>query len=331
MTTSPVSAPVPVEITPAIAPVGTSHVVVVRRLLLLFYAGFAIGLFAVQGVPFDREQVLLWICGALLVACIGRPVGEIAHLVRDWVPFGLVLVAYDYTRGLADTLGMPIREGEMIAIDRAIGVGEVPTVWLQDRLYDAASVHWYDVMTTLVYLSHFLVVYVVAGVLWARNRPRWAAFVRRYLTLTFAGLATYVLLPGTPPWLAARHGEIDPVVRASGKGWSALGLDSAASLVDKGQAIFNQVAALPSLHAAFAALVCAYFWSSARWPTRIVLAAYPLAMGFGLVYAGEHYVADVLMGWLYVAVVMFAVARAERWWRQRRHDADRTVASAASA
>ena len=178
--------------------------------------------------------------------------------------------------------------------------------------------HWYDVGTTLVYNTHFFAVYVIAAVLWARDRARWGAFVRRFLALTFAGLATYVLFPAAPPWMAAARGEIEPVSRISGKGWNALGLDGAASLLDKGQGIVNQVAAVPSLHAAFALFICVFFWRRARWPMRVVLVAYSLAMGFALVYAGEHYASDVLLGWLYVALVMAGVTWCERRWRTRR-------------
>lgn len=295
-----------------------ARVALVRGTSLLLYAGFAVGMFAMRGIPFDREQLILWVCGALVLVSVGRPLREIGRLARDWFPFALLLIAYDYTRGLADTLGMPVHMGEMIGVDRLLGLGEVPTVWLQDRLYDAATVHWYDVGSTIVYHSHFLAVYVIAGVLWARNRARFGAFVRRFLALTFAGLATYVLFPAAPPWMAARDGEIDAVVRASGKGWSALGLSGAEALLHKGQAVVNQVAAVPSLHAAFAMLICVFFWARSRWPMRVVLAAYPVAMGFALVYSAEHYAADVLLGWVYVALAMVGVGWCERRWQARR-------------
>jgi membrane-associated phospholipid phosphatase len=318
MATSPVSARTPhLEFGELGARAAVTRVAIVRRALLLLYAGFALGMFALRGVPFDREQLILWVCGALALVCVGRPPREIGRLARDWLPFALLLIAYDYTRGLADTLGMPVHMGEMISVDRLLGLGEVPTVWLQERLYDAGAVRWYDVGATVVYHSHFFAVYVIAGVLWARNRARFGEFVRRFLALTFAGLATYVLFPAAPPWMAARDGEIDAVARASGKGWSALGLDGAEALLHKGQAVVNQVAAVPSLHAAFAAFICVFFWAGLRWPWRAVLAAYPVAMGFALVYSAEHYAADVLLGWVYVALVMLGVGSCERRWRRR--------------
>jgi membrane-associated phospholipid phosphatase len=46
--------------------------------------------------------------------------------------------------------------------------------------------------------------------------------------------------------------------------------------------------------------------------------AYPLAMAFTLVYAGEHYVFDVLLGWIYAVAVYSAVTALERAWARRR-------------
>jgi membrane-associated phospholipid phosphatase len=47
------------------------------------------------------------------------------------------------------------------------------------------------------------------------------------------------------------------------------------------------------------------------WP---LLATYPLAMTFTLVYGGEHWLVDVLVGWVYVAGVLLLIRSAERWW-----------------
>ena len=45
-----------------------------------------------------------------------------------------------------------------------------------------------------------------------------------------------------------------------------------------------------------------------RW--RPLLIAYPLAMAFTVVYTGEHYVVDVLLGWLYTTGSVLAVRTA---------------------
>jgi membrane-associated phospholipid phosphatase len=80
----------------------------------------------------------------------------------------------------------------------------------------------------------------------------------------------------------------------------------------------NPVAAMPSLHTAFALFVVVFFLPAIRrrwWP---LLLLYPLAMTFTLVYTGEHYLIDVLVGWAYVGATFVVVGRAERWWRTRR-------------
>jgi membrane-associated phospholipid phosphatase len=77
---------------------------------------------------------------------------------------------------------------------------------------------------------------------------------------------------------------------------------------------------MPSLHSAFAMLVVAFFFTRVRRRFIPLLLLYPLAMTFTLVYAGEHYVVDVLVGWTYVLIATVVVGYAERRWRARRED-----------
>jgi len=77
------------------------------------------------------------------------------------------------------------------------------------------------------------------------------------------------------------------------------------------------VAAMPSLHAAYPAMLLLFFWRDG-WRLRIPFALYTLAMGFALVYGGEHFVTDILVGWLYAAVAYGAVCVAWPAWRRSR-------------
>jgi hypothetical protein len=150
-------------------------------------------------------------------------------------------------------------------------------------------------------------------VLWAKNRKRFVAFARRFVTLSFAGFATYALFPAAPPWLAAQDGYISPMVgRIGGRGNGEIGLEFATKLIDRGQATVNFVAAIPSLHAGFAALIAITFWPSVpRWG-RVLLALYPALMGLTLVATGEHYVIDIVLGVVYALVVHAAWNAIER-------------------
>nr|MDQ2629627.1 inositol phosphorylceramide synthase [Actinomycetota bacterium] len=107
------------------------------------FAFYVVGLVlwtAAYGIPVQRELVILWTCGALACASIGRPPREILQLVLDWLPIVAVLWLYDLTRGAADTMGIAVNVTPMIDFDRAVFFGEVPTEWLQDRLYEPGVV-----------------------------------------------------------------------------------------------------------------------------------------------------------------------------------------------
>ena len=274
----------------------------------------ALGLWTAHyGIPVQRELVILWTCGALACASIGRPPREILQLVLDWLPIVAVLWLYDLTRGAADSIGIAVNVHPMIDFDSTVFFGQVPTEWLQDRLYEPAVVHWWDVGFTLVYTSYFIVPFALAGYLWARDRGAFQRFTRRLVTLALAGLATYIVFPAAPPWLAAEMGALEEVHRTTGKGWEVISLGTA-SLFSKGQASSNMVAAVPSLHTAFVTLVAFFLWGRVRPWLRPLLLLYPLAMGLALMATGEHYFFDVVLGWIYAGAVMAAWG----WWERRR-------------
>ncbi|MET0306367.1 MAG: phosphatase PAP2 family protein [Solirubrobacterales bacterium] len=292
---------------------GFPHWAVVRACAFGLYAIALVAYTVAYGIPVQRELVVVWTCGALVCASIGRPPRQILQLLLDWLPLVAVLCLYDFTRGAADSFGIPVNVTPMIDFDRAVFFGETPTEWLQARLYEPGVVHWWNVAFTLIYTSYFIVPFAVAGVLWARDREAFLRFAKRLVTLGFAGLATYIAFPAAPPWMAAKEGLLSGVSRATAQGWEVLDVGTAA-MFSRGQATVNQVAAVPSLHTAFVALVAMFLWPRVRPAWRPLLALYPLAMGLTLMATGEHYFFDVLLGWLYAGAVMAGWA----WWERRR-------------
>jgi membrane-associated phospholipid phosphatase len=290
-----------------------AHWAEVRRCALGLYLVALIVWSAHYGIPVQRELVIAWVCGALACASLGRPPRQILQLVLDWLPIVLVLAAYDFSRGAADSLGIGVHAHPMIDFDRFLFFGQAPTEWLQARLYDPGVVHWWDVAFSIVYTSYFIVPFAVAGLLWIRDRPAFLRFTRRLVSLALAGLATYILFPAAPPWMAAEMGLLHGVHRTTSVGFEVLGVGTA-GLFSEGQAVANSVAAVPSLHSAFAALVAMFLWPRVRPRLRPLLVLYPLAMGLTLVATGEHYFFDVLLGWLYAGAAMAAWA----WWERRR-------------
>jgi hypothetical protein len=308
---------------------GWRAVIARRRVSMSLYAVAFVAWWLGVGLPTDPMIAFIWLWLGTIAWNPDRPWRERFRFARDWIPIVILLVAYDFSRGLADNHVAP-HVTAMIDFDKWLFGGHVPTIWLQDHFYNPAKIYWYDVAASWIYFSHFVVSLTVAVILWLRSRPLWAAFMRRWFTLTALGLATYFLYPAAPPWWASVHGYLPAgIQRMSGRGWDAIGLHSAGKLLNAGQALSNPVAAMPSLHSAFSACVVVFFLSRVRkrwWP---LLLAYPLTMAITLMYTGEHYAMDAVVGWTYVALVFLVVGAAERLWR--RYQATRTARSAAVA
>ncbi|HEV7191780.1 MAG TPA: phosphatase PAP2 family protein [Jatrophihabitantaceae bacterium] len=298
-----------------------------------------------SGIPFDRESVILWLMGGAFALTIGRRAAW--TVLVDWLPFALVLLAYDFARGASDTLGMPTWWTPQLNVDKFLFGGTEPTVWLQEHV-KYAHAQWWDVVVTATYISFFLLPYVVAAVLWVRSRTDFHRWTGRFVSLSLFGFVLFALLPTAPPWAAARctgpdvaahpsspacmgvspasvpsggllgrmthhqQGALPYIERLSGRGWSELHLTAAQALLAKGQATSNLVAAVPSLHAGGAMLLAIFLWRRIRKGWKLALVAYNLAMAFSLVYAAEHYVSDILAGWLCAALVSLVFDYVER-------------------
>ena len=265
-----------------------------------------------EGVPVGRERLLVWILLGLLALSTTNLMGWARGVVLEWLPFALVLAAYDLLRGQADGLLFSTWYRPQLEADALLFGGTVPTVWLQDQLWHGASdVRWYDYASWAVYVSYFVATYLLAGVLWFVARDRFRRYVACVALLAGMAFVTFALFPAAPPWLASREGALDEVTRLIGPISGAVPFFSLSfeGLFERGSEYANPVAAVPSLHAAYTLLFSIFLWRLVpRW-ARVLLAAYPPAMAFALVYTGEHYLVDILLGWAYTLVAVWIVGR----------------------
>lgn len=306
-----------------------------------------------DGIPFDAQAQLMWIGLGLLAFCVGRHPLWLLWVALDIVPFAAALLAYDQLRAWSYRVGFPTWWHPQIALDKVIGFGNVPTVWLQEHLKHA-QVQWYDIAICLVYASYFFLPYVTAGVLWLRGRRQFYRWSLRYVALSFLCYGLFVLIPSAPPWAAARCTGADvtqhpafphclyrqPQFTPDGgllgsftshlpgahpwienlvwRGWGELHLSAAGRLIDDGHQFFDPVAAIPSLHVGATVMFGIFMWRRVTKWWRPLLVAYPLAMTFTLVYGAEHYVTDCIAGALAAWGVHVAANRVERWRTGKR-------------
>jgi membrane-associated phospholipid phosphatase len=193
---------------------------------------------------------------------------------------------------------------EPIRFDTFVGNGVPPGVRLQSALRRKGEVSALDQAVTLIYGSWFVPQALLAYLL-VRHReymPRAGARLAAayHLTCPF-----YFLVPETPPWWASEQegrmgGEIERVARLVVCDL----LDRAPPDEDKMPG--NPWAAMPSDHISSAAITAmslsevGTIYGAFGW-------TYVAAASFAIVYLGEHYVADVVVGLL----VAEAVRRAE--------------------
>ncbi|WP_229069126.1 phosphatase PAP2 family protein [Actinoplanes sp. DH11] len=292
--------------------------------MLVWTALFVVGIQFV-GVPTSDPLIAFgWLWLATIAWRNDEPWRTHLRFPRDWLPICLLLAVYNMSRAWADGLAEP-HVTELIAFDRwAFGWftgGLTPTEWLQQHLWQPNVVQWWEVVVSIVYFSHFLTLPTIAVVLWMRSRPRWARFMRRWFLLSVFGLITYFAYPAAPPWWADQYRGLVEATRISTNGWKAIGLEGAGNTLNALQVeTANDVAAMPSLHTAFAFMAVVFFLPAVRrrwWP---LLLMYPLSMTFTLVYTAEHWVIDVLVGWAYVGFVFLIGGIGERWWTRQHPD-----------
>ena len=220
--------------------------------------------------------------------------------------------------GLPAPSGYLIRDAGLwtpqIAFDRHPFFGVEPTVWLQSHLRYGTP-RWWDVPVTICYLSFFVLPLSLAVVLWLRSRVDYYCWAGRYFALSFIAFACFAVFPTAPPWAAASCSAVDvatcptnppcmyepPWVRHGGllgafpfshsgvtpyvqknatAGLSELHLTVAQRLIEHGNRTVDLMAAVPSLHAGASMLIAIFLWYRVRRPWRVLLAAYPLFMGF---------------------------------------------------
>jgi hypothetical protein len=269
---------------------------------LLLWAACVATFIALVGFPGSRPQMFAVVGVGLIASGAASDSGtRWKRVVLDWFPFYVLLTLYDILRGSAGTWLMP-HAIPQISVDEWLFGGTAPTVTLQHALYTPGVAHLWDYAAFIVYMTHFVVPFAVAGLLWKFAHDRFRRFALLFVLLTFAALLTYALYPAVPPWMASQNGFLPPTAKIIDEMWTHVRFGNGSGIFSGTGHFADPVAAVPSLHAAYPILLVLFFWKSAgRWRWWLVL--YPLAMAVTLVYTAEHFVIDIVLGWLYAGAI----------------------------
>ena len=168
---------------------------------VIAWASGVLAFVVVVGVPGSHAQITT-VVGLGLVASgtVSESGGGWKRVLIDWFPFYALLALYDMLRSWAGTWLMP-HAIPQIRIDEALFGGTAPTVTLQHALYTPGVAHVWDYAAFAVYMTHFILPFAVAGILWKFAHDRFRRFAALFVLLTFAALVTYALYPALTPWL----------------------------------------------------------------------------------------------------------------------------------
>jgi membrane-associated phospholipid phosphatase len=274
----------------------------------------AAALGAAVAVPLLRKRYKIQPAVTIAALAAGPPALAVVKprsRVRDAGMYALqmwmFLIGHELPYDDPDNLRSRLRVGYPIRADRVIGGGALPNVRLQRALAGLGRRNVIDRFLSWVHWSWFIEPHAALAWILARDPEHFARSARQMSAVYDLGCVVYAAAPTAPPWWASREGYTDEKVRRImeevgeeewGRLWPVL-YDTLGG---------NPWAAMPSLH--FATSLMAALLLAEAGPVHATAGwAYAGALGFALVYLGEHYVVDLLVG----AAIVLAARRWERY------------------
>jgi hypothetical protein len=212
---------------------------------------------------------------------------------------------YDAVTNLAPLrLNAALEHGrDILSTERSLGIAPEHALdrWLAARHSLAVLVsYYYD-------NAHFIVTLGVLAFMWWRRADIYRPLRNALVLINVVAFVVFWRYPVAPPRMLGGYTDVVAASHALGS-WHTGALASDA----------NQLAAMPSLHLAWAVWSSVAIWRITRRPAwRAAAVVYPLLTGFAVLATGNHYVLDGLAGAslaaLAVSLTTALVGGAGRW------------------
>ena len=271
-------------------------------------AGAAAALAAAVAVPLLRRRLRLPASVTLAAVASGPPALAVLRPRtpgRDVALYALQMWGFTMAHELPyddpEALRRRLRIRYPIRSDRILGGGELPNARLQRALADPQDPNALDRVLSMVHWAWFIVPHATLVYVLARDPDRFPRAARQMAATYDLGCVAYYAVPTAPPWWASENGYVDERVRRL--------------MLDVGEQVWGSVwprlydsfggnpwAAMPSLHFGSSAMAALLLGETGR-RAGLFGWAYTAALGFALVYLGEHYVTDLAAGAALVAAV----------------------------
>jgi len=222
-------------------------------------------------------------------------------LVVVWIAW-----VYDLINNLAPLrLGPALAHGsDILSIESSLGIAPERSLdrWL-------ATHHSLGLLVSDYYdNAHFIVTIALLAALWWRGAVVYRPMRNALVAINLLAFAVFWLYPVAPPRMLAGFTDVVASTHAIGS-WHSGALASEA----------NQLAAMPSLHIAWALWCTIAVWQlTQRALLRVLGLLYPCPTAFAVLATGNHYLLDILAGALLVTIAAACVFWAPRALARRR-------------
>ena len=257
----------------------------------------AVSLLIVVGAVLTNRSFLGWgIFASFAVLMV--PTGRIRNFLFSFGPYAAIWFLFTAARSVSDETPLAKTINLYTAdFERELFRGQLPTVTLQDRFFDPAHLHWYDYFCTGVHWSYFIIPHAMAIFLWYKHPYLYRRMLGAMMLLLGMGLAIYFLMPANPPWMAPEpiNSPSAPIIY---RVMESIGKQLGGGLYNASYKVIgesNPRAAMPSIHTAITVLLVFPAFALSR-KFGLIMLCYALAMGYSLIYLGEHYFVDVIAG-----------------------------------
>ncbi|MCE4606841.1 MAG: phosphatase PAP2 family protein [Desulfurococcales archaeon] len=212
------------------------------------------------------------------------------------IPFFLVYIYYEYSRAVIESYDKTVTYQFLISFEEKIFHKPLTIIFLSHRNIIA------DYTSIVMYSLHpaYLVLYALVLLLLSSDGREYARFTLEFTLASAIGVTVFYLIPVAPPWIA-----IPGVTRLPNPLVMAVSAILHRQYYDP-----NPYAALPSLHVGLTVVFVASIYRLTESRRALYLGAiFSGLMAFSVLYTGNHYLIDVISGYLVGLFSVWSIGR----------------------
>jgi hypothetical protein len=209
-------------------------------------------------------------------------------------------IVFDYMKAIPNYEVSKVHIADLYNCEKNIfGIRYKGRLLTPNEYWRANSTTFLDIMGGIFYLCWIPVPLAFAAYLFfSRRRKQFLYFSLTFVLVNFLGFIVYYIYPAAPPWYVQYHGFVFyPGTRGNTAGLvrfdNYFNVGIFKSIYSKGSNVF---AAMPSLHSSYPVIVLYYGLKNRLGLINIFFGIVMAGIWFTAVYAGHHYILDVLAG-----------------------------------